>query len=239
MARQLFGNEDPMGKQVNYRGAPATASMQIIGIVDDIKEGQLDMMLRPAAYVPFNQNPLPFFSLIVRTAQTPQSLLAELSSVVRQIDPSVATFAGITMTDRIHDSPSAYLHRSSAWLVGGFAILALLLGAIGLYGVVAYSVSQRTREIGVRMALGAQRSSVYRLVLNEAGWLVGLGILAGAVLALGTSALLQTLLFGVRPWDVPTLAAVAAVLAISALLASYIPARRAAKVDPMVALRYE
>ena len=213
--------------------------MQIIGIVDDIKEGQLDMMLRPAAYVPFNQNPLPFFSLIVRTAQTPQSLLAELSSVVRQIDPSVATFAGITMTDRIHDSPSAYLHRSSAWLVGGFAILALLLGAIGLYGVVAYSVSQRTREIGVRMALGAQRSSVYRLVLNEAGWLIGLGILAGAVLALGTSALLQTLLFGVRPWDVPTLAAVAAVLAISALLASYIPARRAAKVDPMVALRYE
>jgi len=239
MARQLFGNEDPMGKQVNYRGAPATASMQIIGIVDDIKEGQLDMMLRPAAYVPFNQNPLPFFSLIVRTAQTPQSLLAELSSVVRQIDPSVATFAGITMTDRIHDSPSAYLHRSSAWLVGGFAILALLLGAIGLYGVVAYSVSQRTREIGVRMALGAQRCSVYRLVLNEAGWLIGLGILAGAVLALGTSALLQTLLFGVRPWDVPTLAAVAAVLAISALLASYIPARRAAKVDPMVALRYE
>jgi ABC-type antimicrobial peptide transport system permease subunit len=143
------------------------------------------------------------------------------------------------MSDRIHNSPSAYLHRSSAWLVGGFAVLALLLGVIGLYGVVAYSVSQRTREIGVRMALGAQRSSVSKLVLKEAGRLVSFGILSGVVLALATSTLLETLLFGVRAWNPPTLAAVAAVLAISALLASYLPARRAAKVDPMVALRYE
>jgi macrolide transport system ATP-binding/permease protein len=239
MAHQLFGSEDPLGKQINYRGAPATSAMQIIGIVDDIKEGQLDMMLRPAAYVPFNQNPLPFFSLIVRGTQAPQSLLPEISLVVHQMDPSVAAFGGITMSDRIYDSPAAYLHRSSAWLAGGFAFLALLLGAIGLYGVVAYSVTQRTREIGVRMALGAQRSSVYRLVLQEAGWLVGFGIVTGVVLALGASVLLQTLLFGVRPWDVPTLVVVAAVLAISALLASYLPAQRAAKVDPMVALRYE
>jgi predicted permease len=239
MAHQLFGSEDPLGKLLNYRGAPATSAMQIIGIVDDIKEGQLDMMLRPAIYVPFNQNPLSFFSLIVRTSEAPQSLLPEISSEIRRIDPSLAAFGGITMSDRIHDSPSAYLHRSSAWLVGGFAVLALLLGVIGLYGVVAYSVSQRTREIGVRMALGAQRSSVSRLVLKEASWLVSVGILAGVVLALATSTLMQTLLFGVRPWSVPTLASVAAVLAISALLASYLPARRAAKVDPMVALRYE
>ena len=239
MAHQLFGSEDPLGKQLNYRGAPATSAMQIIGIVDDIKEGQLDMMLRPAIYVPFNQNPLSFFSLIVRTSQAPQSLLPEISSEIRRIDPSLAAFDGITMSDRIHDSPSAYLHRSSAWLVGGFAVLALLLGVIGLYGVVAYSVSQRTREIGVRMALGAQRSSVSKLVLKEASWLVSVGILAGVVIALATSTLMQTLLFGVRPWNVSTLASVAAVLAISALLASYLPARRAAKVDPMVALRYE
>jgi len=239
MARRLFGGEDPVGKQINYRGAPASSAMQIVGIVDDIKEGQLDMMLRPAAYVPFNQNPLPFFSMIVRGTQAPQSLLPEISLVVHQLDPSVATFGGMTMTDRIHDSPSAYLHRSSAWLAGGFALLALLLGAIGLYGVVAYSVTQRTREIGVRMALGAQRRSVYRLVLQEASWLVGFGIVMGVILALGASALLRTLLFAVRPWDAPTLVVVAAVLAISGLLASYLPARRAAKVDPMVALRYE
>jgi Acidobacterial duplicated orphan permease len=239
MAHQLFGSEDPVGKQLNYRGAPATSAMQIIGIIDDIKEGQLDMLLRPAIYVPFNQNPLSFFSLIVRTSQARQSLLPEISSEIRRIDPSLAAFAGITMSDRIHNSPAAYLHRSSAWLVGGFAVVALLLGVIGLYGVVAYSVSQRTREIGVRMALGAQRSSVSKLVLQEAVRLVSFGILSGVVLALATSTLIETLLFGVRAWNLPTLAAVAAVLAISALLASYLPARRAAKVDPMVALRYE
>jgi len=160
-------------------------------------------------------------------------------SVIHQIDPSLAAYGGIAMTDRINDSPSAYLHRSSAWLVGGFALLALLLGAIGLYGVVAYSVTQRTREIGVRMALGAQRSSVYSLVLKEAAWLVSFGILAGIVFSLAVSRLMQTLLFGVRPWDVPTLAGVAVLLAACAFLASYLPARRAAKVDPIVALRYE
>lgn len=127
-------------------------------------------------------------------------------------------------------------YQDSSQLV---ALLALLLGAIGLYGVVAYSVTQRAREIGVRMALGAQRSSVYSLVLKEAAWLVSFCILAGIVFSLAVSRLMQTLLFGVRAWDVPTLAGVAAVLAVWAFLASYLPARRAAKVDPIVALRYE
>jgi len=132
------------------------------------------------------------------------------------------------MSERINNSPAAYLHRSSAWLVAGFAALALLLGGIGLYGVSAYSVSQRTREIGVRMALGAQPRSVYRLVLKEAAWLTGIGIVAGLLCSLGGASLMRKLLFGTPPWDVPTLAAVAVVLVISALLASYIPARRAA-----------
>ena len=239
VARQLFGNDNPLGGKINYRGAPATSAMQVIGVVDDIKEGPLDMMLRPAIYVPFNQNPLPFFSLIVRTAQAPQSLLPEISSLVHQIDPTIAAMDGITMTDRIQDSPSAYLHRSAAWLVGGFAVLALLLGVVGLYGVVAYTVSQRTREIGVRMALGAQRRSVYGMVMREAAWLVTLGILVGVVLSVGITFLMRSLLFGVRSWDISTLGAVAILLASAALLASYIPARRAARVDPMVALRYE
>ena len=143
------------------------------------------------------------------------------------------------MSQRINESPTAYVHRSSAYLVGGFAVLALLLGVVGLYGVIAYSVSQRTREIGVRMALGAQRKSVYQLIMREAVWLTGIGIAAGLVCAVGVATLIRSLLFGVRSWDVDTLASVSAVLAISALLASYIPARRAAQVDPMVALRYE
>jgi ABC-type antimicrobial peptide transport system permease subunit len=143
------------------------------------------------------------------------------------------------MAERINDSPSAYLHRSSAWLVGGFAAAALLLGVVGLYGVIAYSVSQRTREIGVRMALGAQRSSVYQLLLKEAAWLAGAGIAGGLVCSIVAATLIRGILFRVRSWDAATFVTVSVVLAISALLASYIPARRAAKVDPMVALRYE
>ena len=118
------------------------------------------------------------------------------------------------MTDRISDSPTAYLHRSSAWLVGGFAALALLLGVIGLYGVIAYSVSQRTREIGVRMALGAQRGSVYGLIMKEAGWLAGVGIGVGLLCSIAAATLIRGLLFGVRPWDGGTLGAVCFVLAI-------------------------
>jgi ABC-type antimicrobial peptide transport system permease subunit len=143
------------------------------------------------------------------------------------------------MTDRINDSAPAYLHRSSAWLVGGFAALALLLGVVGLYGVVAYSVSQRTREIGVRMALGAERGSVYRLILKDAGWLTAIGIGIGLACSVAAATLTRGLLFGVRSWDMPTLAAVAAVLGICALFASFIPARRAASVNPVEALRTE
>ena len=143
------------------------------------------------------------------------------------------------MRERINDSPSAYLHRSSAWLVGGFAGLALLLSVIGLYGVIAYSVSQRTREIGIRMALGAEHGSVYQLILQEAGWLALLGIVIGLAGSMSAATLIRGLLFGVHSWDVPTLAAVAAVLGVSALLASYIPARRAASVNPIDALRAE
>jgi ABC-type antimicrobial peptide transport system permease subunit len=143
------------------------------------------------------------------------------------------------MTQIIHNSPAAYIHRSSAALIGGFAVTALLLGVVGLYGVVAYSVSQRTREIGVRIAIGAQRSSVYRLVLREASHLVFIGVGAGLVLAVGASSGMKAVLFGVRAWDPATLITVALVLSSAALAASFIPARRAASVDPVEALRAE
>jgi ABC-type antimicrobial peptide transport system permease subunit len=145
----------------------------------------------------------------------------------------------MSMQQKIDDSQAAYIHRSAAWLVGGFASLALLLGVVGLYGVVAYSVSQRTREIGVRMALGAQRSSVYSLVLGEASRLIAAGISLGLVGAVAAAMLMRKLLFGVQAWDATTLVSVAALLAVSALLASFIPARRAASVNPTDALRAE
>jgi ABC-type antimicrobial peptide transport system permease subunit len=151
----------------------------------------------------------------------------------------MAIYDPMTMDQKIHDAPSTYLHRSSAWLLGGFAGMALLLGVVGLYGVIAYSVSQRTREIGVRMALGAQRATVYSMVLREAGQLIGLGVFTGMAASVGAALLMRKLLFGVQAWDASTLVAVAAVLAFSALLASYLPARRAASVSPAEALRRE
>jgi ABC-type antimicrobial peptide transport system permease subunit len=204
-----------------------------------VKDGALNTETWPAMYRPFRQNPNTYFSVVARTSQDEASLLPAMVVAVREIDPGIGTEDPSTMTGRIDNSPIAYLHRSSAWLVGGFAIVALLLGVVGLYGVIAYSVGQRTREIGVRIALGAQRCSVYQLIMKEAAWLTLIGIATGLICSMGAGILIRGLLFGVRLWDAATLAAVSALLAFSALLASYIPARRAAKVDPMVALRSE
>jgi macrolide transport system ATP-binding/permease protein len=238
LAKQYFSGGDPVGKQIFYFAEPQ-APMQIVGVVDDLKEAPLDTEIRPALYVPIYQHPLRSFAMAVRSSQVERSLFPELAAAIHQVDPDISIFGEATMIDRINDSPAAYLHRSSAWLVGGFAAMALLLGVVGLYGAIAYSVSQRTREIGVRMALGAQRKSVYHLILKEAAWLTGAGIASGIVCSMAAATLIRRLLFGVHSWNATVLAAVSGMLAISALLASYIPARRAAKVDPLVALRYE
>ena len=239
LAKQFFPGEDPIGKMIGDTDLSPKSMRQIVGVVDDIREGQLDQEIRPAVYYPFNQTAETGFSLAVRTAQDPRSVLPTLVAAIHQIDPNIGVRNEVTMMQQINDSQTAYLHRSSAYLVGGFAVLALLLSIVGLYGVIAYSVSQRTREIGVRMALGAQRSSVYRLILQEAGWLTAMGITAGLVCSIAAATLMGKLLFEVHSWDAPTLVAVAALLGISALLASYIPARRAASVNPVEALRAE
>jgi predicted permease len=237
MAKQLFPGENPIGKQLTYVGSKL--SVQVIGVVEDIKEGQLDTANRAAMYVPFNQDSWGAFNLVVRTSLEPGVLLPSLTQALHEIDVEIPVSEATTMNDAIRDSNSAYLHRISAGLVGGFAGVALLLAVVGLYGVIAYSVSQRTREIGVRMALGAQRGTVYGLVLKEAGWLTAAGIGAGLVCSVAMATLMRSLLFGTQAWDAMTLVAVAAVLAVFALLASYIPARRAASVNPVEALRAE
>ena len=238
LARQYFRGEDALGKQMFFYGKPET-EMEIVGIVGDIKEGPLDTRSAPAFYVPFSQDPWRGFSIAVRTSQSGASLLPTLAAAIYGINRDISVHDEITMTDLIDGSPAAYLHRSSAWLVGSFATIAFLLSVVGLYGVVAYSVSQRTREIGVRMALGAQRSSVYRLILKEAAWLAAMGIGLGLIGSMAAGRLMRGLLFGVQAWDVQTLAAVTAVLGVSSLLAAYIPARRAASVNPVEALREE
>src|SRR5262249_1723217 len=227
-----------IGKQLLYLEESMPISIQIVGVVEDIKEGQLDTATPPVLYLPFKQDPDSDFGIVVRTSQS-ANLIPEMSGVIRSIDPSIVTFGGKTLADRISDSRSAYRHRSAAWLVGGFAAVALLLSVVGLYGVIAYSVSQRTREIGVRMALGAQPASVYALILREAAGLSAVGIGAGLICSLAAAILSEKLLFGIQWWDVPTLAAVALVLAIASLIAGYIPARRAASVNPVQALRSE
>ncbi len=239
LAEHYFPGEDPLGKQIGDTELSPKSLKEIVGIVDNVREEALDNEIHPAIYVPFNQEPDPGFDLVVRTAQSPQAILPSLSQAIHEIDPDLATVRPITMEDRIHDSPAAYMHRSATWLVGGFATLALSLGVIGLYGVIAYSVSQRTREVGVRMALGAQRSAVYRMVLQEASILSGIGIVLGLLCSLVSATLLQKLLFETPPHDIPTLAAVAAVLGAASLLASYVPARQAASVNPVEALRAE
>jgi ABC-type antimicrobial peptide transport system permease subunit len=160
-------------------------------------------------------------------------------NIVRQIDRGLTADGQESMTDRISNSQSAYLHRSATWVVAGFALTALLLGTVGVYGVVSYSVGQRTREIGVRMALGAQRRAVYQLILKESGRLATLGIAGGTLCSLAATRLLRSMLFRVSPWDLGTLVCVAFVLVAAALLASYIPAWRAASINPTEALRAE
>ncbi len=239
LASKYFPGQDPIGQKIGDNALTPKSFKEIIGVVDDLKEGSLDSEIWPAVYYPFNQSPDTYFSLVVRTAEAEQSMLPSLVNTVHQIDPDIGTLNEATMIGRISGSPMAYAQRSAAWLVSGFASLALILGAAGLYGVIAYSVSRRTREIGVRMALGAQRGSVYQLIMKEAVWLTMAGIAAGLLCAIGVASLMRGLLFGVQAWDAATLAAVSFLLGVSALLASYIPARRAARIDPMVALRYE
>jgi len=238
LAQKYFPNENPIGRQIVFF-EKSKEPWRIVGVVADIQEGALDTDKDSCMYRPFEQDPYAGFGVVVRTSQEAASILPTLVAAIARIDAAIATSDAATMPELIQGSYPAFLHRCSAWLAGGFAGLALLLSIIGLYGVIAYSVNQRTREIGVRMALGAQRSSVYKLILMEAGWLTFFGLAAGVVGAVIAGTLLRGMLFNVRSWDVSTLLAVGTMLAASALLASYIPARRAASVNPVEALRAE
>ncbi|NYF91945.1 ABC transporter permease [Tunturiibacter empetritectus] len=237
--KQYFSGQDPLGARIGDTTLSPKSIKEVVGVVDDLRESKLNEKTLPAVYYPADQSPDTEFNLVVRTTQDEKTLLPTLVSTIHQFDRGIGTSEESTMFRYINESETAYLHRSSAWLVGGFAALALLLGMIGLYGVIAYSVGQRTREIGVRMALGAQREMVQRMVLKEGGRLAALGIVVGLVCSLAATSLLRSMLFGVHSWDVGTLAGVALLLAAVALLASYVPARRAASINPVEALRAE
>ena len=239
LARKYFPGEDPIGQKIadDERGRPSL--WEIVGIVNDVHEGALDEATAPTEYFPINQTPDHSFSLAVRTRQDAGTLLPILVSTLHQVDPNLGVSDESILNDKIDGTQAALLHRFSAWLVGGFALTALVLGVVGLYGVTSYSVAQRTREIGVRMALGARRRSVYALIMRQAGWLTVIGLAIGLVCSVGTSLLIRNLLFGVQAWDATTLSGVAVVLGLAAMGASFLPAHRAASVNPVEALRAE
>jgi len=239
MARKYYPGEDPIGQKIGDDALDPKSIREIVGILADVREGALDKEIWPAEYEAIHQDPTPYIAVAVRTAQDEKSTLPVLVDMLHKVDPNLGVYGEATMQQQMDSTQTALIHSFSTWLVGGFAAMALVLSVVGLYGVIAYSVSQRTREIGVRMALGAQRATVYQMVMRQAGWLTLIGVGVGLACAIGACRLMRNVLFGVAAWDAQTLAAVAGVLGVASLLASFLPARRAASVNPCDALRAE
>lgn len=238
VADRIFAGRDAIGRRLVYTGVQAPPVL-IVGVVGDVKISGLDDAIRPVLYYSYRQNPSMTTNLVVRTNADPRTLADAIRNETRLLEPDVALFSVRAMEDLISDSPAAFMRRFPALLIGIFAGVALLLASIGIYGVVSYSVSQQTHYIGVRMALGAQASDILKMVLKQGLGLALLGVSIGVLAALALMRLLRSLLYEVQTNDLGTFAFVVGTLFVVALLACYIPARRATKVDPLVALRYE
>jgi putative ABC transport system permease protein len=237
MGRQFWPNQDPLGKVFKLGGK---FPVMVVGIVGDVKEGDIRSPVIPQAYYPLSlalTPPVSTMSIVVKGAAGTKALPATVRSQVHSLDSSLALFNVRTMQEVISQSMTDTSYQSL--LLSSFALLALLLTAVGIYGVMAYTVTQRTHEIGIRLALGAHPREILRLILRQGVQLTLAGVALGAASALVLTRFLASLLFGIQPGDPYTFIVVATGLAVVALLACYIPARRAAKVDPMVALRYE
>ena len=235
-ARRFFAGSDPLGKRFSI-GSPDSPRLQIIGVAQDGKYANLYEEPQPFVYRPLLQSYTGGISLIVRSETDGQKLLAELRRELQQLDTNLPLSLSVTMAERMKLPllPS----RLAASILGSFGLLALALAAIGLYGMVSYSVANRTREIGIRMALGAQRKDVMVLVVRQGMTLALAGVAIGLATSLAMTRLVKAFLFGVSATDLTTFVLVSLILAVVALLACFVPARRAAKTDPMVALRYE
>jgi putative ABC transport system permease protein len=238
MAQRYFPDQDPLGKQLNF-GFPrgTTAVHEIVGIVGDVRDDSLGQDPRPMVYVPYAQAPFWGANVVVKSTLSPSSVAATIREEVQKIDKDLPVTDVAMMPDIIEASVAQPRFRT--FLLGLFGAMALVLAATGIFGVISYSVSRRTNEIGIRVALGASRGTILRMVLRETLLLTFAGLAVGLPCALAASRLLGNMLFGVSASDPATLAIVAITLAAVAALAGYIPARRAMRVDPMVALRYE
>jgi putative ABC transport system permease protein len=244
--RKWFPGQDPLGKRIRMGAGPATENdaenpwVTVVGVAGDVRQYGLDADVKTEVYLPYLQrrNPLTYMNVVVRSGNNDAlALTAAVRNAILSIDKDQPLTAPQTMDKVVSSSVAS--RRTSMFLLVTFASLALVLAAVGIYGVMSYSVSQRTREIGIRMALGAGQREVLQMIVGQALRLAGLGLAIGLALALGLTRLMSGLLFGVRPSDPLTFVSIPVLLGGVALLASAAPARRATRVDPMVALRYE
>jgi len=233
-ARTFFPHEDPIGKRIQIAGMDWAT---IVGVVGDLREEGLMAQPKPEIFVPYLQAPYSLMAVVIRSPQDPQRLAGAVRSRVESLDKSLPIYEVITMDQLMAEQVAS--RKFNMALLGLFAFLAVALAGVGIYGVMTYTVTQRTHEIGIRMALGAEQLDVLRLVLRQGIILAALGICVGFAGALALTRFLSSLLYEVTPRDPVTFVIVSALLGGVALLATYLPARRAAKVDPLVALRYE
>ncbi|HYM11656.1 MAG TPA: ABC transporter permease, partial [Bryobacterales bacterium] len=236
-ARKLWPGEDPIGKPIGLGVGGFNDRAEIVGTVGNVRHGGLDETPVPDFYIPYAQSPQNYGTIFVRTGGNPLAMAAAARREIRAFNKDLPVYDIKSMRERISDSTARM--RFSATLLGAFAAIALILAAVGIYGVMSYAVTQRTREIGIRIALGAAPGDVLLLVVQRGLALTLAGIGIGLVAALAATRVLQTLLYEVRPSDPATYAIYAVALAAVALTASFVPARRATRVDPLIALRAE
>ena len=241
LARAIWPGLNPVGKRIKLRAdAPW---LTVVGVVGDIKNRGVNTATKPEVYFPYTERPMGLWAdfrtatIVVRTASSPEEVVGAIRGQLRDLDPQIPIYKVATLQQIVSSSVSQT--RFPALVLSFFAWIALTLAAVGVYGVLAYTVAQRNHEIGVRMALGATRNEIVQLVVRQAlGW-AALGGSAGLIAAFLLVRFMRTLLFEVSPYDLRVLLLVVIVLSVVALLAAALPARRAAKLDPMVALRYE
>jgi putative ABC transport system permease protein len=238
-AKLYFPNEAPLGKRIRFTFNAKEPYRQIIGVVGNVAE--IDLAAPPPAliYFPNDQGPNTFISYLVRTAGDPLASVGTARAVLHDMDPQLPLIQPQPLEKIANESPSVFLRRYPSYLIGSFASLALILAMVGLYGLISYMVLQRTREIGIRVALGAQRRDILRMVLRQGIRAALAGVAVGVIAGLALTRLMTSLLFGITPGDALTFAGAAVVLLIVAIAACSIPARRAVQVDPVTALRYE
>jgi putative ABC transport system permease protein len=238
MADRYWHGQDPIGRHFSTKGDPGHP-IEVIGIAKNAVENQIFWPDQPFFYVPFSQLYQPVATLQVRSVAAPETMAGEMTGLIHSLEPAMPVYDVQTMTAALDTLNGFLIFRFAAALAASLGILGLVLAVVGVYGVVSYAAGQRTHEIGVRLALGAQPSQILKMIFRQGFLIVGAGVLAGILAATATARLVGNLLFGVPPGDPLTYLTASVLLALVALLASYVPAHRAMRVDPMVALRYE